>query len=109
GADTPELIKSIRETTGEELDWFFREWLFMTGRPDYRVEASYDATKKTEKVSITQTQHSDAETPVFDMPIELAFYGANGERRKTQVRDICSSKSSRFHSISSRGGWISIP
>jgi aminopeptidase N len=87
GADTPELIKSIRETTGEELDWFFREWVFMAGRPDYRVEASYDATKKTEKVSITQTQHSDAETPVFDMPIELAFYGANGERRKTQVRD----------------------
>jgi aminopeptidase N len=86
-ADTPELIQSIRETTGEELGWFFREWVFMAGRPDYRVSASYDATKKTEKVTVTQTQRTDAETPVFDMPIELAFYGADGERKKIQVRD----------------------
>jgi aminopeptidase N len=86
-ADTPELIKSIRETTGEELGWFFREWVFMAGRPDYRVAASYDATKKTEKVRVTQTQQTDAETPIFDMPIELAFYGADGERKKIQVRD----------------------
>ncbi len=82
-----ELIKSIRETTGDELGWFFREWVFMAGRPDYRVAASYDATKKTEKVTVTQTQRTDAETPIFDMPIELAFYGANGERKKIQVRD----------------------
>ena len=86
-ADTPELIKSIRETTGEELGWFFREWVFMAGRPDYRVAASYDATKKTEKVTVTQTQRTDAGTPTFDMPIELAFYGADGERKKIQVRD----------------------
>ncbi|HTU40796.1 MAG TPA: M1 family metallopeptidase [Candidatus Aquilonibacter sp.] len=86
-ADTPELIKSIRETTGEELGWFFREWVFMAGHPDYRVVASYDATKKTEKVTVTQTQRTDAETPIFDMPIELAFYGADAERKKIQVRD----------------------
>jgi aminopeptidase N len=86
-ADTPELIKSIRETTGEELGWFFREWVFMAGRPDYRVAASYDATKETEKVTVTQTQRTDAETPIFDMPIELAFYGGDGERKKIQVRD----------------------
>ena len=86
-ADTPELIKSIRETTGEELDWFFREWVFMAGRPDYRVAASYDAARKTEKVTVTQTQRTDAETPIFDMPIELALYGSDGKRKKVQVRD----------------------
>jgi aminopeptidase N len=86
-ADTSELIKSIRETTGEELGWFFREWVFMAGHPEYRVAASYDATKMTEKVTVTQTQRTDAETPIFDMPIELAFYGANGERKRIQVRD----------------------
>jgi aminopeptidase N len=86
-ADTPELIQSIRETTGEELDWFFREWVFMAGHPDYRVSASYEAKKKMEKVTVTQTQRTDAETPIFDMPVELAFYGADGERKKVQVRD----------------------
>lgn len=86
-ADTPELIAAIRETTGLELEWFFREWIYMAGTPAYRVEASYDAGKKIETVRVTQTQHVDENVPVFDMPIELAFYGAGGESKKVQVRD----------------------
>jgi aminopeptidase N len=85
--DTPELIESIRTVTGQELGWFFREWVFMAGRPDYRVEARYDAATKTEKITVEQTQPTDAETPIFDMPIELAFFGAKGEQKKIQVLD----------------------
>jgi aminopeptidase N len=84
---TPELIESIRTSTGEELDWFFREWVYMAGYPEYRVEASYDAAKKIETVTVSQKQQVDAMTPLFDMPIELAFHGTKGERKKTQVRD----------------------
>ena len=72
-ADTPELIEDIRVATGQEIDWFFREWVFMAGYPDYRVEASYEAGKKAEKLIVTQTQTADATTPIFDMPIDLAF------------------------------------
>ena len=86
-ADTADLISAIRATTGQELDWFFREWVFMAGHPDYRVEATYDATAKSEKLIVTQTQKADGVTPIFDMPIELAFYGAHGERKQIQVRD----------------------
>jgi aminopeptidase N len=86
-ADTADLINAIRATTGEEIDWFFREWVFMSGHPDYRVGASYDDAKKTEKLTVMQTQASNTGTPIFDMPIELAFYGANGEHRQIQVRD----------------------
>lgn len=86
-ADTPELEESIRAATGEELGWFFREWVYMSGWPDYRVAARYDAAKHTETISVLQTQQTNFETPVFDMPIGFAFYGANGERMKVQVRD----------------------
>jgi aminopeptidase N len=86
-ADTADLIASIRSTTGHELDWFFREWVFMAGHPDYRVQANYYPAAKTEKITITQTQQTNAETPIFEMPIELAFYGANGERKTSQVQD----------------------
>jgi aminopeptidase N len=91
-ADTADLVEAIRATTGRELDWFFREWVFMAGHPDYRVEASYDATKKLERIVVAQTQQTDALTPVFDMPIALAFYGAGGERKEIQVRDDLQSK-----------------
>jgi aminopeptidase N len=86
-ADTADLVGAIRASTGQELDWFFREWVFMAGHPDYQVAASYDAVTRTEKLIVTQTQHADGVTPIFDMPIELAFYGPNGERRQIQVRD----------------------
>jgi len=86
-ADTADLIEALHSTTGQELGWFFREWVFMAGRPEYRVEANYDDVERMERVSIVQTQRVDRETPVFDMPIDLAFYGANGERKKIEVRD----------------------
>ncbi|MGB8659618.1 MAG: M1 family metallopeptidase [Candidatus Acidiferrum sp.] len=86
-ADTSDLIEAIRSVTGLELDWFFREWVFQGGHPDYRVEASYDKEKKVEKVAVEQTQTVDAMTPAFDMPIELAFHRTNGESKKIQVRD----------------------
>ncbi len=86
-ADTADLIDALRQTTGQELGWFFREWVFMAGHPDYRVTAHYDAVNKAEKLSITQTQRTDAVTPVFDMPIDVVFHGANGERQETQLRD----------------------
>ena len=85
--DTAGLIEALRSTTGQELGWFFDEWVFRAGRPDYQVAARYDATTRMEKVSVAQRQAADRETPVFDMPIELAFYGAHGERKRTQVRD----------------------
>ncbi len=86
-ADTDDLIDAIRTTTGDELGWFFREWVFMSGHPDYRIEATYDTAKKTEKLVVTQTQKTDAGTPIFDMPLEFAFYGANGQHKEIQVRN----------------------
>jgi aminopeptidase N len=86
-ADTADLLEAIWTTTGQDLTWFFHEWVFMAGHPDYRVEATYDAPKRIEKLKVAQTQHVDAVTPIFDMPIDLAFYGSNGERKEIQVFD----------------------
>lgn len=86
-AETSELIESIRTATGAELGWFFHEWVFMSGWPDYRVAATYDTARNVERVTIVQEQQTNSETPIFDMPIELAFYSADGEARRVQVRD----------------------
>jgi aminopeptidase N len=86
-ADTSDLISAIRSSTGLELGWFFREWVFRAGHPDYRVEASYESELKAEKLIVSQTQTTDGMTPIFDMPIEVAFYGAHGERKQVQIRD----------------------
>jgi len=86
-ADTADLIDAIRATTGSETGWFFHEWVFMAGHPDYDVTATYDVTNKTERLIVRQTQAADSRTPIFDMRIELAFYGTGGEHKQVQVRD----------------------
>jgi aminopeptidase N len=85
--DTDQLLDSIRFVTGQELAWFFHEWVFMAGHPDYRVEASYDPHGRVEKLLVTQTQPIDSLTPVFDMPIDLVFCGSAGQRKEVQIRD----------------------
>ncbi|HKF51169.1 MAG TPA: M1 family aminopeptidase [Candidatus Acidoferrales bacterium] len=87
-ANTADLEEAIRESTGLELGWFFHEWVYCAGHPEYRVTANYDAAAKMELVRVEQTQHADETTPIFDMPIELAIYGDGGARKKiVQVRD----------------------
>lgn len=70
-----------------ERGWFFHEWIFMAGWPDYHVEANYDPARKIDTVIVTQEQQTTSDTPIFDMPIELAFYSADGSVKKVQVRD----------------------
>jgi aminopeptidase N len=91
-ADTADLMDAIRTTTGQELGWFFREWVFMAGHPDYDVQAEYDSAKKMERLTVRQTQQPDSVTPIFDMPIVVAFYGDNGEHKQVQVRDHLASQ-----------------
>lgn len=86
-ADTAALIGAIRENTGLELNWFFHEWVYTAGYPHYHVEADYDADKQIERVTVAQRQRADAMTQIFDMPIELAFYGAKGKQKIVQVHD----------------------
>jgi aminopeptidase N len=90
--DTADLMKAVRDETGQDLDWFFHEWVFMAGTPAYRVTSSYDATTKLETVQVIQTQAGPGVPAVFEMPVELAFHGKHGEARQLRVWDDAASK-----------------
>jgi aminopeptidase N len=85
--DTHQLIQALRATTGRELGWFFREWVYQKGHPDYRVAARYSAGTKSEAVTVAQAQRGRGVPRVFTMPMELAFHGAGGAFRDVIVRN----------------------
>src|SRR4029077_2759729 len=66
---------------------FFHEWVFSAGTPAYRVTAAYDPSTKVETARVTQTQKGPGVPSVFDMPVEFAFHGANGEAQLVQLRN----------------------
>ena len=40
---TSDLVDAIRGETGKDLDWFFDQWVWKGGHPDFKATYSWDA------------------------------------------------------------------
>jgi aminopeptidase N len=80
-ATTDDLRQAVLQATGENLDWFWSEWMYDAGYPAFDVTATYDTAGHTLTLAVKQTQTDTAtadstglryETPtVFRMPVTL--------------------------------------
>jgi len=79
-ADTNDVLTAIKEATGQNLDWFFDEWLLRPGHPIFDVRA--DWSKETKKLTwrIVQTQDTASGVPVFKTPVVLSAVTPAGRR-----------------------------
>ncbi len=69
--DTHDFTDAVREATGENLDWFYDEWLYQGGHPVYDVSYSYDEANHKLNLNVEQTQKVDSLTPVYKMPVNI--------------------------------------
>lgn len=76
---TTDLQRAIEEATGRNLDWFFQQWVYQAGHPEYKAEYSWDDDAKLARIKITQGQTTDHGTPLFRMPVEVRFTTAQGD------------------------------
>ena len=80
-ATTDDLRQAVLAATGENLDWFWDEWMYQAGHPQFAVTAAYDtaAHKLTLTVKQAQSDSTKADstglrytTPaVFRMPVTV--------------------------------------
>ncbi len=52
--DTEDLLEAFEEVTGMQLDWFFEEWIYKGGEPDYLVK--YEELNGNTVFTVTQKQ-----------------------------------------------------
>ncbi|MBW4655112.1 MAG: M1 family metallopeptidase [Kaiparowitsia implicata GSE-PSE-MK54-09C] len=79
--ETVDLLRAIEKASGRNLNFLFDQYVYRGGHPDFKVAYSWDGDSKLAKVTVTQTQAKDGETPLnsdlFDLKIPIGFgYGA---------------------------------
>ena len=83
--ETSDLITAIEEATGENLAWFFDEWVYRMGHPEFEITSNYDGAKML-KLTVKQTQKLDDKRPwfaspeFFTTPVDIAITTAAGEK-----------------------------
>ncbi len=91
-AETADLQQTLEDVSGEDLDWFFNQWVYMAGYPEYewgwRFEP-YGFDSSRVDISIIQTQSTLYQTPeVFVMPIEIGVTTSVGYEVHTVQNDL---------------------
>ncbi|UCE28099.1 MAG: T9SS type A sorting domain-containing protein, partial [Candidatus Coatesbacteria bacterium] len=78
---TDDLQAKAESHYGSSLDWFFDEWVYMAGYPEYEYDwAETRAGGRTAvNLNLHQVQELDDETPVFEMPIDFLVTTTDGE------------------------------
>lgn len=51
-----DLARAVLDATGENLSWFFDQWVYAAGHPEFTVSAAYDSTARTLGLAVVQTQ-----------------------------------------------------
>ena len=74
----------MEQASGQELGWFFDQWLTRGGFPKLRVRWSYDAPAKQLHLDVEQLQPG----PHFRVPIEVAIEVEGDPRPRNDRIDV---------------------
>jgi len=84
-AITADLIAVFEEVSGADLDWFFNQWVFQAGYPEFRWTHGFYPTDSGHTVTIALRQVQE-NAPIFTMPLEVGVITASGmEMHRLQV------------------------
>jgi aminopeptidase N len=93
--ETADLRRSIEDSTGQGLNWFFDQWIHGGGHPEFDVAWDWDAAAKQVRLTVKQTQKVDATTPLFRTSVEIEIAPPMGE---PAIRRVTLSKAEEtFH------------
>ncbi len=81
-ADTHDFMTTVKDVTGENLDWFFEQWLMKPGHPVFDVSWTWDGAAKKVRLNVRQVQDLDKNIPVYRTPVLIGLH--DGERSATE-------------------------
>jgi len=83
-ATTDDFRSAMEQASGENLEGFFRQWLYQGGNPHLAGWWRYDPTAQAVSIEINQTQTN---VGPFDLPLEVGIY-MDGSERPTAIHTV---------------------
>jgi aminopeptidase N len=80
-ASTADFRQVMEQASGQQLSWFFDQWLNRAGIPEVSGGWRYDAAAKQIQVELSQTQTGD----IYRLPIEIGVAPPDGQVRVERV------------------------
>jgi aminopeptidase N len=78
-ATTDDLRQAVLQATGQSLPWFWSQWIYHGGHPEFQVAAAYDSAARALELTVRQTQ-TDTTTPaVFRAPLAVRVGTSKGD------------------------------
>lgn len=74
--DTHDFEMAFMKTLGMNLNWFFNQWVYKGGEPEYEI--SYKTRMAKTVVSVTQIQEQKDLVGLFKMPIKFEVHYKDG-------------------------------
>ena len=72
--ETTDLKKVMEETSGQNLSWFFDQWVYGLGHPALTATPVWNPRSRTLTLTVTQTQRpARLVSQAFRMPMEVEF------------------------------------
>lgn len=80
-AETNDFLQAIRNTTGRSMEWFFEQWIYRGGEPEYEI--SYETVINSEnlpetRIYVEQVHQTDELIGLFKMPVQFEVYYKDG-------------------------------
>lgn len=77
-ATTADFQRVCESAAGQQLDWFFDQWVYSLGQPHYRISWTRERIRVNRwKVCLNISQEQET-PPVFVMPLEVSFLFDDG-------------------------------
>jgi aminopeptidase N len=78
-AEYHQLRLAFEEVTGEDLNWFFKQWYEAKGHPVLKVSQALDVDNQTVTLSIEQNQDVE-KFALFRLPVDVEVHDSNGKK-----------------------------
>ncbi len=84
--ETSDFRRALESVSGLDLEYFFDQWIYSPGFPEYNVSYRWDSENKLAELEVEQANASFDETPLYTSPVRIRFTFNAGRKITKQIR-----------------------